>query len=140
MSCKTSKVNTTLTDVQEKTAFYDFSFKYDTVNKKSVITLQGVKEVDVRAKRDNNEEAKNKPYYIEIEIKDKNNNLITVFAEHPLFRKFDVYEESGKIEAKLVYLPEGSLTIRVPYFVPYKTIKLTEHTDKTFITIIKNEK
>ncbi len=88
------------------------------------------------------EAAKEKESYVLIEIKDKAGNMIEAHAEHPLYRKFDVYEESGKIESKLVSLSEADMTIRVPYYSPYEKIKITETINRTqtLVTILKHEK
>lgn len=88
------------------------------------------------------EAAKEKESNAVIEIADKDGNSIKAYIEHPLYRKFDVYEEGGKIEAKLVSLSEADMTIRVPYYSPYEKIKITEtiNRTKTLVTILKHEK
>lgn len=80
--------------------------------------------------------------YVCFEIKDKDGNDIKAYMAHPLYRKFDVYEESGKIESKLVSLSEADMTIRVPYYSPYEKIKITETINRTqtLTTTLKHEK
>jgi hypothetical protein len=85
--------------------------------------------------------AKNNPNVL-FEILDSNGNSIKAFTEHPLYRKFDVYEENGKIDAKMVSLPGAEMTIRVPYYSPFKKIKITEtiNQTQTLVTVLKDEK
>ncbi len=141
-ACQTKKIKTTKTRSEEKTAFYDFKFKHDSLTKKTVITINNIKVVDTKINYLIDEEAARKQSYLFIEIKDKEGNVIKAYLEHPLYRKFDVYEESGKIESKLVSLSEADMAIRVPYYSPYEKIKITETINKTqtLETILKNEK
>lgn len=141
-ACKPAKINTAKTNPEEKTAFYDFKFKHDSINKKTIISINGIKIVDAKVAHTLDETAKEKGSYVCFEIKDKNGNEIKTCIEHPLYRKFDVYEESGKIESKLVSLSEADMTIRVPYYSPYEKIKITETINQTQtpVTILKHEK
>lgn len=142
LACKSKKIKTTKVKPEEKTAFYDFKFKQDSINKKTIITINSIKVVDNKIAYAIDESAKEKESSVCIEIADKDGNNITAYIEHPLYRKFDVYEEGGKIEAKLVSLSEADMTIRVPYYSPYEKIKLTEtiNKTKTLVTILKHEK
>jgi intein/homing endonuclease len=141
-ACKPQKIKTTKTKAEEKTAFYDFKFINDSIHKKSMITLTGVKVVDTKIAYTVDENAKERPSFVLIEIRDKDNNEIKAYMEHPLYRKFDVYEENGKIESKLVSLSEADMIIRVPYYSPYEKIKITEtiNNNQTLVTILKHEK
>lgn len=142
LACKPQKIKSTKTRAEEKTAFYDFKFRYDSVHKKSIITINNIKVIENKINYLIDEEASKKQSSVCIEITDKDKNIIKAYAEHPLYRKFDLYEESGKIEAKLVSLPEADMTIRVPYYSPYTKIKITETVNKTQtqVTTLKNEK
>jgi hypothetical protein len=141
-SCRTKKIKSTQLKPEEKTAFYDLKFKYDSILKKSIITLNSIKIIDQKINYVPDEQASKKLSFVYIEITDKDKNTIKAYAEHPLYRKFDVYEETGKIESKLVSLPEADMTIRVPYYSPYEKIKITEAINRTqtLTTILKNEK
>jgi len=101
-----------------------------------------VKVADVKINQVPDEEAARKRSNIKIQITDKEKNTVITYIEHPLYRRFDVYEESGKIESKLVSLPEADMTIRVPYYVPYSKIELTETIDgkQGQSVVLKNEK
>lgn len=126
----------------EKTAFYDFKFKHDSLSKKTIITINSIKVADTKINYVIDNAAKENQSFVYIEIKDRDGNEIKAYAEHPLYRKFDLYEESGKIESKLVSLSEADMTIRVPYYSPHEKIKITETINKTqtLITTIKHEK
>lgn len=141
-ACTQRKIKTTKKPGAEKTAFYDLKFKYDSINKKSNISINSIKLADVKINYSIDEAARQKPSYVWIEITDSEGNQINACIEHPLYRKFDVYDESGKIESKLVSLTEADMTIRVPYYAPYKKIKLTETINgiQTMVTVLKNEK
>jgi hypothetical protein len=140
-SCKSQKINTSQNKKEEKTAFYEFNFRYDSIAKKSIISLKGIKIADVKLNPAINLSNPKFLSSIAIEIIDIENNHIFGIAEHPLFKKIDVFSESGEIEAKIVSLFEADLIIRAPYYKPYKKIKITEtiNNNKTYITFIKNE-
>ncbi len=107
-----------------------------------MITINSIKIVDNKINYVPEEEMMKKPSFVSIEITDKDKNTIKAYAEHPLYRRFDLYEETGKIESKLVSLPEADMTIRVPYYSPYEKIKITEtiNSVQTLVTILKHEK
>ncbi len=124
MACRTAK--STPLNVVEKTAFYTIKAIKDTIKNTttfSVTTIQ-IADTKINYKIDANQ-SKN-PYFLKIEIVDKNNTIINAFTEHPLFKRFDLYRESGEIESKSISLQQGEVVLRVPYFSDYKKMNITE--------------
>jgi 5-bromo-4-chloroindolyl phosphate hydrolysis protein len=141
-SCLERKITGTEEVPREKTAFYNFKFRYDSLDKKTIISINSIKVVDQKINYLADEDAAKKNSNIHFEITDRNGNIIRAYIEHPLHRRFDVYEENGKIDSKMVSLPEADMTIRVPYYSPFKKIKITEtiNQTQTLITVLKDEK
>ena len=126
VSCKAKKVKAVTESLPEKAAFYTLEVLRDTVKKVTNFKLLKVTVVDTKIKY-NADLAKTKnPDFLKIEITGKQSEPITAYTEHPLFKKFDLYSESGEIASKLISLQKGQVTFRVPYFEEYKTIKITE--------------
>ena len=124
MACRAAK--STPLNVVEKTAFYTIKAIKDTIKNTttfSVTTIQ-IADTKINYKIDANQ-SKN-PYFLKIEIVDKNNTIINAFTEHPLFKRFDLYRESGEIESKSISLQQGEVVLRVPYFSDYKKMNITE--------------
>jgi hypothetical protein len=124
MACRAAK--STPLNVVEKTAFYTIKAIKDTIKNTttfSVTTIQ-IAGTKINYKIDVNQ-SKN-PYFLKIEIVDKNNTIINAFTEHPLFKRFDLYRESGEIESKSISLQQGEVVLRVPYFSDYKKMNITE--------------
>ena len=124
MACRAAK--STPLNVVEKTAFYTIKAIKDTIKNTttfSVTTIQ-IADTKINYKIDANQ-SKN-PYFLKIEIVDKNNTFINAFTEHPLFKRFDLYRESGEIESKSISLQQGEVVLRVPYFSDYKKMNITE--------------
>lgn len=142
LSCKSKKINSTPSIANEKTAFYDFKFIWDSINKKSQITLNTINVANAKSKFTQNKQDAALSNNVLIEITDKGGNNIKEQTEHPLAKKYDVFSENGEIEAKLVSLPEGNTIIRVPYYSDWKKIKITETIKgvKQTAIILKNEK
>ena len=75
-ACQSKKIKSSQTKPEEKTAFYDFKFKHDSINKKTTITINSIKVIDSKIAYAINETAKEKPSFVYIEIKDKEGNEI----------------------------------------------------------------
>lgn len=123
LSCKTKKA---VTNPIEKTAFYTLKLNRDTVKKETTFSVVSVQITDTKLNYRIDEKNAKNPYFLKIEIVDKNKNIITAITEHPLFKRFDLYSESGEIESKSISLHQAELTFRVPYFSDYKKIKIIE--------------
>lgn len=126
LACKTKKHQTAAEPPPEKTAFYTIEALRDTV--KQVTTFKVIKVTVVDTKINYHvEEAKAKTRdFLKIEITGKKMPPILAYTEHPLFKKFDLYEQTGEITSKLISLPKGQVTVRVPYFEDYQTVRITE--------------
>ena len=138
-SCKAKKA---VASPIEKMAFYTLKLSRDTIKKETTFSVASVQIADAKLNyRIDEKQAKN-PYFLRIEITDKNKNVITAITEHPLFKRFDLYSESGEIESKSISLQQGELTFRVPYFSDYKKIKIIETINfiQSKQIIITNEK
>jgi len=139
--CKAKRVKPKAAEAQEQSAFYSFSALRDTVKRQTSFTLKNVTVANAKIKY-NVDDAKTKlPSYLKIEIIDKNNKTVLAFAEHPLFKRMEVFNESGQIDSKLISLQEGEFTLRVPYFEAYKKIKITEviNFKESLPILLKNE-
>lgn len=66
------------------------------------------------------------PNFLKIQILYTNNKVVDLVTEHPLYKRFDLYSESGKIESKLISLSQDLLIFRAPYFDQYKKITILE--------------
>lgn len=123
LSCKATKV---VEVPVEKMAFYTLKVNRDTIKKETTFSVASVQVADAKLNyKLDTKQAKN-PDFLKIEIIDKNERVISVLTEHPLFKRFDLYSESGEIESKSISLQQGEVTFRVPYYTDYKTIKITE--------------
>jgi len=115
----------------EKTAFYTLTELKDSVTKKTTFKITNIQIADTKINYRVDEDKAKDPYYLKIEITDKSKMVTNAIAEHPLFKRFDLYSESGEIESKSISLQQGEVTFRVPYFSDYKKIKITEVINRT---------
>lgn len=125
-ACKAKKVKTVAEPLPEKTAFYTLEALRDTVKKVTDFKLLKVTIVDTKIKYSADLAKAKNPDFLKIEITGKQSEPITAYTDHPLFKKFDLYSDSGEIASKLISLQKGQVTFRVPYFEEYKSIKITE--------------
>lgn len=135
------KVKQPKTAYQEQTAFYTIALTKDSVTQKVLYSVKNVQVVNSKLKNIHVQDYAKEPNFLEITIKDKGKNKSHTFTEHPLYKRFDLYEESGEISSKSISLQQGEVTFRVPYYTDYKKIKINETVNfkaqKTII--IKNE-
>ena len=123
-ACKTGKTAPLV--LPEKTAFYTIEALRDTV--KQVTSFKVVNVTVVHSKHNYRaDEAKAKTRdFLKIEIMGKQLPPIIAYSEHPLFKKFDLYEQTGEITSKLISLQKGQVTVRVPWFETYQSVRITE--------------
>lgn len=140
IACTASRKNTIATT--EKTAFVTIQQTRDTLLNTSSFKVTQIKVVDGKITFRSQEEKTHEPDFLKIHIVNKNKTSVTVYTEHPLYKKFDLYSESGEIESKLISLQQGEVTFRIPFYGDYKTIHITEtHNFKTQkVKTIKHEK
>ncbi|MES2514803.1 MAG: hypothetical protein V4580_11695 [Bacteroidota bacterium] len=112
--------------VMEQTAFYTLSLTRDTIKKNTTFTITKVQIAHTKINYHIDEQQAKNPHFLSIEITDKSNHVIHAFTDHPLYKRFDLYQESGEIESKSISLQQGETVFRVPYFSEYKKIKITE--------------
>ena len=124
VACRTTK--STPVNVIEKTAFYTLKVTKDTIKNITTFSVTTIQLADVKLNYKIDENQSKNPNFLKIEIVDENKNIIHAFTEHPLFKRFDLYRESGEIESKSISLQQGEVVIRVPYFADYKTMNITE--------------
>jgi hypothetical protein len=125
-ACKTKKQQVATGPPPEKTAFYTIEALRDTVKQITTFKVLKVTVVDTKINY-HIDEAKTKTRdFLKIEIVGKQVSSIVAYCEHPLFKKFDLYEQTGEITSKLISLPKGQVTVRVPWFEEYQSIKITE--------------
>lgn len=126
-ACKTRKREpATFKLPAERTAFYTIEATRDSVKQKTEFRLLKMQVVDTKVNFRSEEEKASNPWHLKIEIVNKNAPAVTVYAEHPLFRRVDLFSESGEISSKFLSLPRGQFTLRVPYFEEYKKFTITE--------------
>jgi len=140
--CKAKKVKTQAVPAEEKSAFYTFDATRDTVKKKTTFTLKSVTVANAKIKYKVDEARTKEPSYLKIEVTDQNNQTIKAVTEHPLFKRMEVFEETGQIESKLISLQHAEFTLRIPYFEAYKKITIVEviNFKEASSIILKNEK
>ena len=124
VGCHTTK--STPLKVVEKTAFYTLKVSKDTIKNITTFSVTTIQLADVKLNYKIDEQQSKNPHFLKIEIIDENKNSIHAFTEHPLFKRFDLYRESGEIESKSISLQQGEVVLRVPYFADYKKINITE--------------
>ncbi len=124
VACRTTKP-TPITAI-EKTAFYTLKVNKDTIKNITTFSITTIQLADVKLNYKIDENQSKNPNFLKIEIVDENKNSIHAFTEHPLFKRFDLYRESGEIESKSISLQQGEVVLRVPYFAEYKKINITE--------------
>lgn len=122
-SCKVKQVQTKDT---EQTAFYTLLVTKDSVKKETTFEIKNVQIVNSKLKNVQARDYSKEANHLELVIKDKNKNKTINYTEHPLYKRFDLYEESGEIQSKSISLQQGEVTFRVPYYTNYKKIKITE--------------
>ncbi len=110
----------------EKTAFYTFSIQRDTIKNQSQFKVLDVQIADTKINYHLNKAIEKEPYYIRLNIIDESKHQITALVSHPLYKRFDLYSETGEIESKSVKLQNAEFVLRVPFFSSYKTITFTE--------------
>lgn len=126
-ACKARKVPPQ--ELPEKTAFYTIEAQRDTVKQLTSFKVLKVMIVDTKINYRVDEAKARQKDYLKFEIVTKNTAAIIAYSEHPLFKKFDLYEQTGEISSKLISLPKGEVTVRVPYYEEYSSIKITETID-----------
>lgn len=136
--CKPTKAQ----EVKQKTAFYTIKLVYDSLKQKTIYTVKNITIVDQVTKEQNNVRYLQSPDYLKITVVDKSKNSNQIITEHPLHKHVELFSESGEIESKSISLQEGEVTFRVPYYVGFKKIKVTEvrNFKKKKQVIIKHEK
>lgn len=123
-ACKTRKVAPVV--LPEKTAFYTIEATRDTVKQVTTFKVLKVMVVDTKINYRVDEAKAKSRDFLKFEIITKHSAPVIAYSEHPLFRKFDLYEETGEISSKLISLPKGQVTVRVPYTEEFTTIGITE--------------
>ena len=110
----------------EKTAFYTIEATRDTMKQVTRFKVLQVTIVDTKINYRADEARAKGRDFLKFEIMTKHSTPVIAYSEHPLFKKFDLYEESGEISSKLISLPKGQVTLRVPYTEDYTSIGITE--------------
>ena len=126
----------------EQTAFYTLSLNKDTIKKNTTFSITNVQIANTKINYKIDENQAKNPHFLKIEITDKSQHIINAFTEHPLYKRFDLFQESGEIESKSISLQQAEVVFRVPYFSDYKKIKITEivNSKETKQITINNEK
>lgn len=124
-ACKAKKIKTNAVPPQEKSAFYTFNAQRDSVSHKTTFTLTNITVADAKIKYTIDAGKAKDASYLRIEIQSKT-KVVQAFTEHPLYKRVEVFSESGQIESKLISLPQSDFVLRVPYFEEYKKIKIVE--------------
>jgi hypothetical protein len=125
-ACKTKKQQTATQPPPEKTAFYTIEALRDTVKQVTTFKVINITVVDTKINYHADEAKTKSRDFLKIDIIGKQVPSIVAYSEHPLFKKFDLYEQTGEITSKLISLPKGQVTLRVPYFEDYQSIRITE--------------
>lgn len=125
LSCKVKKEEITENPV-EKTAFYTIKVLNDSVKNVRNFSVLKVDIANTKINYREDESKQTEANFLELEVVDKKGKVIKVFTEHPLFKRVDLYSESGQIESKLISLQQGELVFRIPYFYDYKKIIIRE--------------
>lgn len=140
--CKSKKPHEQTKELEEKTAFYTLEVTRDTLKQLTSYKIINIQIANTKLNYRMDEEKAKEPNFLKIEILDKSNKTIKVITEHPLYKRFDLYSESGQIEAKLISLQKGEVTFRVPYFTEYKKMIISETVNGKLLDklTLKNEK
>ena len=127
---------------QEKTVFYTLLLTKDSLLNKTTAELKNANIIDTKVRYNIDETKTHDPNFLKIEITEKGGKMVNVFTEHPLYKRLELYSESGKIESKLIPLSQGEVTFRIPYFEKYKRITIVEVVNFKELKpiILKNEK
>lgn len=123
-ACKTKKVTPAV--LPEKTAFYTIEALRDTVKQITSFKVVSVTVVDAKHNYHADEAKAKTRDFLKIEIMGKQAPPIIAYSGHPLFKKFDLYEQTGEITSKLISLQKGQVTVRVPWFEAYQSVRITE--------------
>ncbi|MBL7932309.1 MAG: hypothetical protein JNL60_10420 [Bacteroidia bacterium] len=111
---------------EEQCAFITIKASRDSIADKTTFRITNINVVNSKIRYVVDENKKREPNFLHITINYKNGKVIEANTEHPLFKRLDLYSESGKIEAKSISLSQGELFLRVPYFGKYKSIQIAE--------------
>lgn len=123
-ACKTPKAAPLV--LPEKTAFYTIEASRDTAKQVTTFKVLQVTVVDTKINYRADEAKAKSRDYLKVEIMTKHSAPVIAYTEHPLFKKFDLYEQTGEISSKLISLPKGQVTVRVPYTEDDTAIRITE--------------
>ncbi len=124
--CKARRIKKEPGQVKEQTAFFTLSMSRDTVRHTSAAAVKSVNVVDTKIRYLVDEAKAREPNFLKVTIVYKNKQTVLAVTEHPLYKRFDLYSESGQIESKLISLPQGETVLRVPYFDDYKEVVIRE--------------
>lgn len=125
-ACRAKRVKTKKPAAVEQSAFFTLSLSRDTVAKQTSARIKNVTVVDAKTRYMPDEAKAKEPNFLRIEVIYKNDQVLQAITEHPLYKRFDLYSESGQIESKLISLPQGEVIFRLPYFEEYKRIRIVE--------------
>lgn len=140
--CKAKRIKTQAVPPVEKTAFYTITATRDTVQHKTSFVVKNVTVSDVRSRYTIDEKNAKAPSYLKIEVVYNKTSSVQAITRHPLFKQLESSSEDGQLESKSISLLQSDFVFRVPYFEPYKKIKIVEVVDFKEQTpvILKNEK
>ena len=126
----------------EKTAFYTIKATYDSVKNKTTYVVKSINVIDKATKPQSNIRHEQTPDYLKITVIDKSKHASSIITEHPLRKHVELFSESGEIESKSISLQQGEVIFKIPYYTPFKKIKITEvrNFKKTKTVIVKHEK
>lgn len=136
-----SQPKTQAVQEQERCGFFTIRLERDTVTNKTTASLSDLKVVDTKVRYVLDEAKSHEPNFLKIEVI-YSDHKINAFTEHPLYKRLDLYSESGKIESKSISLSQGEVFLRIPYFGAYKRINIvpTVNFKELPAIIIRNEK
>ena len=111
---------------EEKCAFYNIKLTRDSVLNKTSAEITHVNIVDTKVRYVPDESKASEPSFLKIIIIHPGDKKTYAYTEHPLYKRLDLYSESGKIESKSISLSQGQVFLRIPYFGKFKKMIITE--------------
>jgi hypothetical protein len=126
LACTSKKTVIDNSIIPEKTAFFTLNAVRDSAQKITRFFVTNVNVVNTKINYTIDKSKAKNSNFLKIQITYTNNMIIDAIMDHPLFKRFEIYSETGEIESKSISLQQGQVTLRVPYFESYKKIKVTE--------------
>lgn len=121
-----AQADKTIAEETPQIVFLTFSIAKDTTNKTIAVNLKSKTVVNGKFKDQEQVSAKSLPNYLTLVFGNGSKAQKTIYLEHPLYKRVDVYGEKGEIESKEIRLSSSEFNLRVEKQKGINTVNITE--------------